>query len=508
MSEHNRALVRTLTDAETFGPMVGGGSWSAWRACLSALFGVVPDDAGQRAAILTHTGRATCPTAPASSGWLIVGRRGGKSRTAAIIAVLLACFRRYEFAPGERGVLMVIASDRKQARVVFRYIRALLARVPMLEAMVSNETKETIQLTNGVDIEVHTCSFRAVRGYSVIGAILDEVAFYPVEAESAAPDSELVAALRPAMASVPGALLLGISSPYARRGELWRNYERHFGRDDADVLVWQAPTDAMNPTIDPAIIARAYEEDEAAASAEFGALFRSDLESFVSREAVAACVVPDRHELLPVTGIRYYAFTDPSGGSSDSMTLAVGHLSGDRVVLDAVRERRAPFNPEDVVADFAGVVASYGCTCVTGDRYAGEWPTARFRVHNIQYLPARMSKSVLYSALLPKLNAGQVELLDVPRISQQLGALERRTARSGKDSIDHPPRQIDDLANAVAGLVQIVVKASQTGTLVALIGVRDREPQASQALQSLRRAKRRAALLEETRTHEGEPEAC
>jgi hypothetical protein len=30
--------------------------------------------------------------------------------------------------------------------------------------------------------------------------------------------------------------------------------------------------------------------------------------------------------------------------------------------------------------------------------------------------------------------------------------LERRTARGGRDSIDHPPGAHDDLANAVAGL--------------------------------------------------------
>ena len=38
------------------------------------------------------------------------------------------------------------------------------------------------------------------------------------------PDVEIVAALRPAMATVPGAVLLGISSPYARRGILWQQY--------------------------------------------------------------------------------------------------------------------------------------------------------------------------------------------------------------------------------------------------------------------------------------------
>jgi len=490
----NAALVRTLTDPEVFGPLVGGPSWAPWRACLSALFGVVPDDDEQRALILKHTGRSRCPTRPASSGWLVVGRRGGKSRVAAIVAVLIACFRRYHFAPGERGVVMVIASDRKQSRVVFRYIRALLKRVAMLETMVVGSTRESIQLSNGVDLEVHTASFRAVRGYSVVAAVLDEVAFYSVEADSAAPDSELVVALRPAMANIPGALLLGISSPYARRGELWRNYEQHFGQDDADVLVWQAPTMAMNPTIDPSVVRRAYDEDEVAAAAEYGAEFRSDLESFVSRDVLRAVVVPDRHELPPRAGVRYAAFVDPSGGSVDSMTLAIAHREREgRIVVDAIRERLAPFNPEDVTTEFAAVLASYRVTLVVGDRYAGEWPGSRFRACGVSYRAAELPKSDLYKALLPKLNAGVVELLDVPRLVQQLAALERRTARGGRDSIDHPPRGRDDVANAVAGVVYEVVRATERGAMAVSIGPSGRQPRApSRLLEAVRRRRSEA----------------
>ena len=104
---------------------------------------------------------------------------------------------------------------------------------------------------------MHTASFRAVRGYTVCAAILDEVAFWPAE-DSANPDVEILNAIRPAVATVPGALLLGISSPYARRGVLWEAFRHHHAQDGDPVLVWQAPTLAMNPTIDQRIIAEAY----------------------------------------------------------------------------------------------------------------------------------------------------------------------------------------------------------------------------------------------------------
>ena len=44
----------------------------------------------------------------------------------------------------------------------------------------------------------------------------------------------------------------------------------------------------------------------------------------------------------------------------------------------------------------------------------------------------------------------------------QLLALERSTSRLGKDSIAHPPRGRDDLANAAAGaLVQVAAEAAR-----------------------------------------------
>src|SRR5439155_8708912 len=186
---------------------------------------------------------------------------------------------------------------------------------------------------------VHTASFRAVRGYTIVAAIVDEIAFWRTE-DSANPDREIVNALRPAMAAVPGALLLAISSPYARRGVLWDAFRQHHGRDGDPVLVWQAPTRAMNPQVDERIVAETYAQDEAAAAAEYGAEFRRDIESFLAREAVDAVVVAGRTELPPVTGITYAAFVDPSGGARDAMALAIAHGAAGRLVLDAVRERR------------------------------------------------------------------------------------------------------------------------------------------------------------------------
>lgn len=462
-------ILETLDDPHLFAPAFPDrGSWTAWEAFLAALFGLSMSEA-HTALYQTHTGRQAPPGGSAREAWVVAGRRAGKSRVAALVAVYLACFRDYRriLAPGERGTLPIIAADRRQARTVLRYVLGLLEDCPMLAQLVASTTAESVELTTGVTIEVHTASFRSVRGYTVVAAVLDEVAFWRSE-DSANPDREIVNALRPAMATVPGALLLGISSPYARRGVLWDAHRRYYGQD-GDVLVWQASTRAMNPAVPEALVAAAYADDEAAASAEYGAEFRRDLEAFVAREALEACVVPGRHELPPLPGIDYVAFVDPSGGSQDSMTLAVAHAEGKgeprRIVLDAVREIGPPFSPDAVVGDFATLLKSYRVTTVHGDRYGGEWPAERFQAHGITYKPAEQTKSDLYRDLLPLLNAGRVELLDVQRLHAQLLGLERRTARGGRDSIDHAPGAHDDLANAAAGALVGATGPTEPGLL-------------------------------------------
>jgi hypothetical protein len=458
-------ILDAISDPRLFGPFFDEGSWAAWWLFLTACFGL-PMSTEQVELYRQHTGRQHPPTDPAREAWLVVGRRGGKSRIAALLGVYLACFREYRavLAPGERGTLPIIAADRRQARTVLRYINGLIDGTPMLARLVAHRTAEAVELTNGITIEVHTASFRAVRGYTIVAAVLDEVAFWRND-ESANPDVEIVNALRPAMATVPGALLVAISSPYARRGLLWQQYQRHYGRDRDPVLVWQAGTRDMNPLVPEDVIDTALVEDEAAARAEYLAEFRRDIESFVTREAVEAVVGPGRHELPPVPGVAYVAFVDPSGGSQDAMTLAIAHHAEGRAVLDAVRERRPPFSPECVVREFAEVLATYRVTTIIGDRYGGEWPRERFREHGITYEVAERPKSELYAALLPALNSGRVELLDHPRLVAQLCGLERRAAWGGRDSIDHGPGGHDDVANAVAGALVVAGQPADTGEI-------------------------------------------
>ena len=113
-----------------------------------------------------------------------------------------------------------------------------------------------------------------------------------------------------------------------------------------------------------------------------------------------------------------------------------------------------------MVREFSETLKSYGLYTVTGDRYASLWPRERFETHGISYRVADMNKSEYYQAFLPILNSGRAELIEHKKLIRQLCSLERRTARGGRDSIDHPSGQHDDLANAIAGAIVTAVRRS------------------------------------------------
>jgi hypothetical protein len=458
------SIIDAIDDPAVFGPWFQGSTWQGWRVILKAAFGLPLR--GDELDFFREVAAREPPGHRVKELWIIAGRRAGKDSIASMIAAYLGGLfvdEHEKLRPGERATVVCLATDRDQAKIIFSYIRSYFERIDMLAALGGSEgTATSLELDNQVDISILTSNFRAVRGRAILAAICDECAFWRDE-QSSNPDEEVYRALRPGLASLPGSMLIGISTPYARNGLLYKKFRDHFGKDSPDTLVIKAPTRLLNPTIDQAIIDAAIAEDPAAARAEWMGEFRDDVQTFIDREVIEAAVVPGRYELPPYSGVHQYnAFLDAAGGSgSDSMTGAIAHDGTGRGVLDVVREWRPPFSPEVVVAEFAATLKAYGISSIQGDRWGGDWPTERFAVHGIRYEPCERTKSDIYRDFLPQLNSGRLELLDNARLVAQLAGLERRTARGGRDSIDHAPNQHDDVANAACGALVSVTSAQR-----------------------------------------------
>lgn len=444
-------IVEACRDPKIFGAWFHDAeSWSAWLVFLKTLFGL-PLDADELAAFQNFTGRNLPNPAGYFDASLIVGRRGGKSLILAATAAYLATFVDWSgfLTGGERATIMVIAADKKQAGTIFRYLREMLD-IPMFKGSITRETNELLELSSGVAIEVVTASYRTIRGRTVVAALCDELAFWRTD-DGANPDSEIIAALKPSMATVKGARLLKASSPYSRRGVLWNDYRRHYGKDDSPTLVWKAATRDMNPGVPESFIAAAYKDDPASAAAEYGAEFRTDVGGFVDATLVEAAV--DRGVMVrpPSTLFDYASFCDPSGGARDSFTACVCHQEDGATVLDCLLEIKPPFNPIEATQQVAAMLKSYGLTSTTGGRYAAEWVVSAFAALRITYQHSERDRSAIYSDALTLFTSGRARLLDNQKLVNQFAALERRTSPNGKDRIDHGVGGSDDLANACAG---------------------------------------------------------
>ncbi len=450
-------LRRALADPHYFGGQLDAESWSAWRVLLLAIMGE-PLTAEELTVFEKLTQRPGAPSEPVREFVGVIGRRGGKTRALAVLAAYIACCvdHRRILAPGERGQLPVLAQTVGQAANAFRFISGAIEASPALRGLIVWKTSDTLTLSTGIDVSVRPASFRSVRGGTSVAVLCDETAFWRSD-EAANPDVEIIRALKPTLLLTKGPLIV-ISSPYSRRGYLWGMYQRHYGADgNPSILVAQAASQTMNPSVDMDWIARQFEDDPIGADAEYNAQFRTDVEAFIDRDIVESCVERDCFE-IPPCGKSYYGFVDASGGSGgDSMTLAISHKEGDIAVLDCIRERRPPFSPAAVCAEFSVTFKSYGLTRVTSDRWGTGFVKEGFSTHGVECLQSAKPKSDLYLELLPGLMSGKVRLLDNSRLISQVVNLERRTARGGRDSIDHPPRLHDDLANSAAGALVLAV---------------------------------------------------
>ena len=457
-----------------FDALLPAPSWRGWRAFVQALYGLPMDDAA--AALYRRcTSRATLPTARASRGVVLAGRRCGKSRMCGFVGTYAAACLRYDhiLARGEIGVVQIMAPSRVQARVIFGYIEGFLDSIPALRGMVERRTADEIDLRNHgniIRIAVTTASYKLPRGFTVIAFIGDESGFWE-SSDSANPDTEIWRSILPGLATTNGPAII-ISTPYRRAGLAFELFDKHFGREGSDTLIWTADSRSMNALLDPAIIERAFQDDPEWAASEYGRdgliSFRSDLQSLFLREPLYACVRSGPRELAPQAGI-HAAFVDTASGSDESFALGIGHRDATgRAVVDLAREWASPFDPFEVTGEVCRIVRRYRCLTVMGDRYAPGWVAGAFEREGIKYEVSERNKSQIFMDMAALVNSQSVELPDDPRLLNQFLNLQRRPARSGRDSVDHRTGQRDDLANATAGAATVAVQSSGPVSLDAI----------------------------------------
>lgn len=435
-----------LTLIEAFGVMAGE-SWFTWRVVLMATVGEqLTEDELQR---YREVAGRDPPTDVVQTLAVFVGRRGGKDSAAAVLVCYLALCVEWKLAAGEFGTVMTIAVDRDQAQVAFRRVLGVLEAVPVLNAKVENVTATAITLNNSIEIKVATADGAAVRGRTLVAGVLDEYAYMPHEAAI-----ELMRALRPAMASMPRALIAIITTVYSSQGPAY-DLLREWGEDVQSQIVVKGTTRDFNPTIPQAFIDREIRKDPQGASAEYLSIPRTDISRLFDAQLLDAVTRQSPPELprmphLHGGRIDYFAGIDVSGGRGDAASAAIAHMDRDKVIVDAYRKWPAPHDPIAIAREVSAFIGEYGLTAGRADQYAAEFARSAYREAGVELLDAPQSRSETYLSFLPLATTGRLEIPPGLELRQELLALERKTHPSGRDTVDHPPKGHDDVANAVA----------------------------------------------------------
>ena len=383
---------------------------------------------------------------------VIAGARAGKdSRIAGPLMCFEALFGNYPAGKGETLVFPVVAQDLRATRVTFGYIRDYLNSTHELAACVDDEKQTELTLTNGRSILCFPCTAPAMRSFSIPCGMLNELAFYRLSG-SVDSDVEIQMAMRRGMIAFEHTTLIKISTPYMKSGVLYDDFQRAFGVDDPDLLVWKASSQVMNPTISDARLARERRQDASRARREYDADWVDDLSAFLESRLVEAAIDPGVHERASLDGVTYFAGADASGGGEDHFTYCVAHKEQDgTVVQDVLRGYGRGQNLEATVKEIAATLRRYRLSRIQADRYAANWVVEAFRREGVTLETSKLpdgsilDQSGAYLESEPLFMQGRVRLLDHPKQREWI-TLEKHARPGGKTQVTHPKGGHDDYA--------------------------------------------------------------
>jgi hypothetical protein len=385
---------------------------------------------------------------------VVAGRQSGKtSRIAALMAVYEA-FRSHGLPPGECGYVLVIAPSLKQSKIAFKFIKKYIQGSPALKSWVLKITKDEIELKNGVVIACLPCSYVAVRGYPVICVICDEMAFWSHEETAANPEQEVIDALRPAMATLHNTKLVKISTPFAKEGILWDEFQQ---RNELSHLVWQVSTEQMNPAVTKEFLDKARQRNEETFKREHLGEFTDSVIGWITAEILDPSIVRGRGELPQMPNVTYAAALDPASRHND-FALAILHLTSEGlIVVDRVARwagtKTAALPFEHVLEEIKSILDEYGINTAIGDQFYFEPIRQYLWKLGIIYQGVHFTSETrlrIFGSLKSLLVQRKIELLDDPKLLRELRGLREEKTDRGQIDI-RPSRGFgDDSAVAVA----------------------------------------------------------
>lgn len=395
----------------------------------------------------------------------VCGARGGKTYVLVALRMLhLALTVSLEtLAPGEQASGIIVAPDLRLARQALRYVSGAAERRPELAAMVASETSDSLTLRRPDGIVTIEClpatrGGSALRGRSLVGAALDEAAFFRDDSYQVN-DVEVFKAVAPRV--MAGGQVVIASTPWAEAGLLYDLHVANHGRPQT-ALSAHAPTTVLRDDARTrGLVERERLRDPDNAAREFEAEFMAaGSGAFFDPRIIDAAIDPSRPLSLPHSpGMVASVAVDLAFESDASAAVAIYRDGSGFTVADLLELRPAkgsPLTPSAVVGAFASFAKARGAFNVASD--------VHYRQAAIEYLQAaglgfrdlpggQSGKVAQYTIARSLLNDGRVRLPPHPRLIAQLKAIVSKPTPGGGLSISSPRQggSHGDIASAFVG---------------------------------------------------------
>ena len=364
---------------------------------------------------------------------LRVGRRGGKSSSLCRVAVVEALYGEHVIPPGDMGVVAIISVSRDEAAQRVRTVRAILDALGVPHRPIDGGVE---LLDRPVCFKTYAASIAGVSGFTSIACICDEVSKWRDADSGANPATEVLASLRPTMATQRRARIFLSSSPLGLDDAHARAFD---GGETARQTVAYAPTWLANPSITEQET-RDDEPDERIWRREYLAEPQAGVLGAFDPDSVAGAF--DRVVDVTESGAPLLVL-DPSSGRSDAWTWAIVRsvetAAGVRMIqFDLVDGIEGKFwkqtTGEQIVERLVGVAKAWGVKAVHADQRESLMLEAAFRKAGLKYVIhdwTASSKPAAVELVRRWLVDGALLLPDHSALRREMLAFEERITPSG-----------------------------------------------------------------------------
>jgi hypothetical protein len=375
---------------------------------------------------------------------LIAGIRSGKSLLAACMAIYST--QKVDVSmlrPGEIPRVSLISVRSDLATVLMDHMLGAINTSPYLKSLLVQEpTGDSIFLRHptGRAIEIKVVAGSRAGATLVArwsaGVVLDEISRMQGQDEAIINWEEQRRAATGRM--LPGAFMVGISSPYQNSGPVYSIVKEFHGKPSPELLVVRGRADYLNNIYwTPEKMAEVERKDPQAYRTDVLGLFSDKEESIFTSAMIDKCTRSGVRDLRYNHKQSYVAAQDPATRSNAWTLVIATKVDGKSVVAKACQWKGStaqPLSPDAVIREIAAICASYGIDSIETDQFSSDALrdiADRYKLHMQIVTLTAANKLQMFENLRIGRREGRVELPDDPYVRQDLQGVSKKVTTNG-----------------------------------------------------------------------------